>query len=77
MQSVPMAVEKLSLRRGEVLLLVSDGVNGELLQEVTEVSPEEPLRDLAGKFLRQGSRAAEDDATVALIRLRPAGLPPS
>lgn len=76
-QSVPMAVEKLSLRRGEVLLLVSDGVNGELLQEVTEVSPEEPLRDLAGKFLRQGSRAAEDDATVALIRLRPAGLPTS
>jgi serine phosphatase RsbU (regulator of sigma subunit) len=76
-QSVPMAVEKLSLRRGEVLLLVSDGVNGELLQEVTEVSPEEPLRDLAGKFLKQGSRAAEDDATVALIRLRPAGLPTS
>ena len=76
-QSVPMAVEKLSLRRGEVLLLVSDGVNGELLQQVKEVSPEEPLRDLAGKFLRQGSRAAEDDATVALIRLRPASLPTS
>ena len=76
-ESVPMAVEKLSLRRGEVLILVSDGVDSDSLCGLTEVSPDGPLGTLAANILQQGSRAGEDDATAALIRLRPAGLPTS
>ena len=75
--SDPMAVEKLSLRRGEVLMLVSDGMDAELVRGLSDVSPDEPLGGLARKILQRGSRAGEDDATVALIRLRPAGLPTS
>ena len=75
--SVPMAVEKLSLRRGEVLMLVSDGVDEASLGGLTDVSPDAPLGELAVKVLEQGRAGGEDDATAALIRLRPAGLPTS
>jgi len=72
-----MTVEKLSLRRGEVLVLVSDGVNGEEVRRLTDLSPDAPLRGLAAKILECGCRDGEDDATAALIRLRPANLPTS
>jgi stage II sporulation protein E len=73
----PMAVEKLSLRRGEVLMLVSDGVDENLVQNLSDLSPDAPLGSLAVKILEQGSKIGEDDATVVLLRLRPAGLPTS
>ena len=73
----PIAVEKLSLRRGEVLILVSDGVDVRSVQSLPEGSSDGPLRGLAEKILEQGSKEGEDDATAALIRLRPAGLPTS
>ena len=76
-ESVPMAVEKLSLRRGEVLILVSDGVNGALLEDLSDASPDAPLRELAVNILEQGCAGGEDDATAALVRLRPAGMPTS
>ena len=76
-ESVPMAVEKLSLRRGEVLLLVSDGVSQEAVRELPGSSADAPLGTLAGNILERSGRDGEDDATVALIRLRPAGLPTS
>ena len=72
-----MAVEKLSLRRGEVLMLVSDGMDETLLANLSDVSPDAPLGGLAMKILEQGCKIGEDDATVMLIRLRPAGLPTS
>ena len=72
-----MAVEKLSLRRGEVLILVSDGVNGALLQEFSDVPADGPLGTLAVGILEKCAAKEEDDATAALIRLRPAGLPTS
>ena len=72
-----MAVEKLSLRRGEVLILVSDGIDGSLIGEMADVSPDGPLRTMAVQMLHRCSAGGEDDATVALIRLRPAGLPTS
>jgi len=75
-ESTQMAVEKLSLRRGEVLILVSDGVDGEKITSFPEVSPDGPLADLAAGFLERSS-GKEDDATVVLIRLRPTGLQPS
>ena len=73
----PMAVEKLSLRRGEVLLLVSDGVTETAIRDLSDGSADAPLGVLAEKILNQSGAVAEDDATAALIRLRPAGLPTS
>ena len=77
MEKSCMAVEKLSLRRGEVLILVSDGVAETSVQALAEESPDGPLGILAVKILEQPLGDVEDDATAALIRLRPAGLPTS
>lgn len=76
-ESIPMAVEKLSLRRGEVLILVSDGVSEASVQNLERALADAPLGNLAAKILEQKGIGEEDDATVALIRLRPAGLPTS
>ena len=65
---------KLSLRRGEVLMLLSDGVDGEEIQRLSDLSPDLPPGELAAKLLEMGSGKAEDDATAAVIRLRPANL---
>ena len=67
-------VMKLSLRRGEVLMLLSDGVDGEEIQRLSDLSPDLPPGELAAKLLEMGSGKAEDDATAAVIRLRPANL---
>ena len=70
-------VERLSLRRGEVLVLVSDGVDGEealgRLDQAELAAPGE----LAAKLLEEGCRDSSDDATVAVIRLSSAALAPS
>ncbi len=64
-------VEKLSLRRGEVLILLSDGVEvGEDLH-LESLSPDLPPGELAGKILKDGCGTGEDDATAAVIRLTP------
>ena len=69
-------VERLSLRRGEVLVLLSDGVDGEAAlagaEQLEAMSPGE----LAAWALEGGCRGAEDDATAAVIRLTPANLAP-
>lgn len=70
-------VEKLSLRRGEVLILTSDGVDGEVALGQADLSPDWPPGELAAKILEGGRGKVEDDATVAVIRLRPTGLPVS
>ena len=70
-----MTVEKLSLRRGEVLILLSDGVDGEGIQHLSDLSPDAPPGELAAEILERSCERAEDDATVATIRLRPASLP--
>ena len=67
-------VEKLSLRRGEVLILVSDGLDGEEVLSRSVCTPDAPPGELAAMILEGGSREAEDDATVAAVRLRPNGL---
>ena len=72
-----MAVEKLSLRRGEVLIMVSDGVDGEEFRHRSDLSPDAPLGEMVAKILDSGGGMGEDDATAALLRLRPAGMPPS
>lgn len=77
MDSVPMTAEKLSLRRGEVLMLVSDGVDGEKIRSLPGSMADGPLGELAVQTLKQCASGGEDDATAAVIRLRPAGLPGS
>lgn len=70
-------VEKLSLRRGEVLILLSDGVDGEDALRLSNLTPDAPPGELAAEILEKGRGGTEDDATVAVIRLRPVGLSPS
>ena len=65
-------VERLSLRRGEVLMMVSDGVDGEgVLRRGEEWSPQLPPGELAARVLERGSGDGSDDATAAVIRLAP------
>ena len=67
-------VERLSLRRGEVLILLSDGVDGEAaLRRLGGISAQPP-GELAAKILEFGARGQEDDATVAAICLSPGAL---
>ena len=67
-------VEKLSLRRGEALILLSDGVDGEEALRRSVLAPDAPPGELAAKILESGCGDGEDDATAAVIRLRPTSL---
>ncbi len=63
-------VDRLSLRRGEVLVLVSDGAEiGEILRR--EKLEPLPPGELAARLLEECRTAGEDDATVAVLRLTP------
>ena len=68
-------VERLSLRRGEVLVLLSDGVDGEAALADAEQTEAMSPGELAAWALEGGCRGAEDDATAAVIRLAPGSLP--
>ena len=65
---------RLSLRRGEVLILTSDGVDGEGALRQICIGSELPPGELAAEILEYGGREQEDDATVAVIRLVPDAL---
>lgn len=67
-------VEKLSLRRGEVLILLSDGVDGEEGLRRSGITPDAPPGELAAKILETGCKEAEDDATAAVVKLFPVSL---
>ena len=56
------------------MVLLSDGVDGEEALGHADLSPDLPPGELAAKLLEMGSGKAEDDATAAVIRLRPANL---
>lgn len=62
--------EKASLRRGEWLVLVSDGIGEEaalaLCRRAQSLSP----RELAEQILALGQLGGQDDATVAILRLK-------
>ena len=64
-------VERLSLRRGETLVLCSDGINGEELFRHCQESPGRPFGTLANELLEAAGSTKSDDATVAAMRLRP------
>ena len=62
-------VDRLSLRRGEMLILVSDGAEiGDILRR--GVGPLPP-GELAEWLLKECRTGGEDDATVAVLRLSP------
>ena len=64
------AVERLSLRRGEALILFSDGAEAQVAWGGEGISPESPPGELAAELLeRAGQRG--DDATAAVVRLVP------
>ena len=64
-------VDKLSLRRGETLILLSDGVDGEAaIRRASEMTRKTP-GELASKVLQYGRGNGSDDATVAVVRLYP------
>ena len=67
-------VERLSLRRGEVLILASDGVDGEEILRCQGLDPEASAGELAACLLELGAAEAADDATVAVVRLHPLNL---
>ena len=62
-------VEQLSLRRGETLILLSDGAGGEEALRRVWVSAAEPPGVLAAKILESSQAEGMDDATVAVVRL--------
>ena len=67
-------VERRALRRGEVLVLLSDGVDGEAVRQRIVLQGQRPPEELAAEILEQGTQDTQDDATVAVIRRVPCGL---
>ena len=64
-------VDRLSLRRGETLVLLSDGVDGEAaIRRASELTRKTP-GELASKVLQYGKGNGSDDATAAVVRLYP------
>lgn len=62
-------VERLSLRRGEMLVLLSDGAGGEeILRSILE-DAHLPPGELAARLLEHSDGQRPDDATVAVVRL--------
>lgn len=62
-------VERLSLRKGEMLILLSDGAGGEDSLRLALEGSGEPPGELAARILECSQQAGTDDATVAVVRL--------
>lgn len=62
-------VEQLSLRRGEMLILLSDGAGGEESLRRSLEGAAQPPGELAAKILECSQAEGTDDATVAVVRL--------
>ena len=68
--------ERLSLRRGQTLILLSDGAGGEDAVHRAWRDATEPSGELAAKILASGPEDGMDDATVAVVRLHPLSVSP-
>ena len=69
-------VEKLSLRRGETLVLLSDGAGGEDSLRGVWLDAGTTVGELAAEILQSSLLVQTDDATVAVIRLSPSTASP-
>lgn len=63
-------VEKLSLRRGQTLVLLSDGIDGEAAMRRFDELANLPTGELVARIIQLGRGEGQDDATAAVIRLR-------
>ena len=66
-------VERLSLRRGETLVLLSDGAGGEEALRRVWMDRDATNGELAAKIIQSSRAVSGDDATVTVVRLHPAG----
>jgi len=62
-------VERLSLRRGELLVMLSDGVGGEDSLRRALEGTAQPPGEMAASILEFSQSEGQDDATVAVVRL--------
>lgn len=62
-------VERLSLRRGETLVLLSDGAGGEDSLRRVWMDADAAAGELAARILQSSPSSGGDDATVAVVRL--------
>ena len=62
-------VQRLSLRKGETLILLSDGAGGEESLRAALEGRGEPPGELAARILEHSRLEGADDATVAVVRL--------
>lgn len=67
-------VDRLSLRHGQMLVLLSDGVDERAIAEQIDLLTEEPPGSLAAKLLEIGRLGGTDDTTAAVLRLTPVRL---
>ena len=65
------STERLSLRRGQTLVLLSDGAGGEGAVRRAGQDADGPPGELAAKILASVPEGNVDDATVAVVRLQP------
>ena len=61
--------QRLSLRKGETLILLSDGAGGEDAMHRNWSETGKPAGELAARILESGQADGSDDATVAVVRL--------
>ncbi len=69
MGSAPEAVERVSLRQGETLILVSDGISAEALLGLDALLPGMTTGQLAQKILDCQGERENDDATAVIVQL--------
>ena len=74
MEQTQLKAEKLSLCRGEMLIMLSDGVDGEDVLHRLSLTPDAPPGELAANILEKGCPETQDDATAAVLRLKPVSL---
>ena len=64
-------VDRLSLRHGQLLVLLSDGIDEQVIAQQIDLMTDEPPGSLAAKLLEAGRTAGTDDTTAAVLRLTP------
>lgn len=64
-------VDRLSLRHGQMLVLLSDGLDEQAIAGQIDLLSDEPPGSLAAKLLEVGRLGGTDDATAAVLRLTP------
>ncbi len=70
-RAVRESVHRLSLGRGEALIIASDGVDGEEIRRRAVGIRGAAAGEMAAALLEAGAAEACDDATVAVVRLHP------